>query len=270
MVLLALSRPHSVLGLIPDMASIRLDNVTVDIPIYNASNRSLKNSVISAATGGQIRPRHGGQVIVRAIDGLLLDLEHGTKIGLIGHNGAGKSTLLRVMAGIYEPTGGEVRVDGGVASIFDIGFGFDADATGWDNIILRGMLLGYSRREIESRAQEIGVASGLGDFLNMPLRAYSSGMSTRLSFAVSTSFRPEILLIDEGIGAGDAAFLAQAKARLESFIGEAGLLVMASHSDELLRQWCDEGLWMEHGKMRMRGPIDDVLAAYHASVAASS
>ena len=249
------------------MASVAFENVSVDIPVFNASNRSLKNNIISAATGGQIKPRDDGRIVVRAIDQLSLDLEHGTRVGLVGHNGAGKSTILRVIAGIYEPTGGSVVVRGAVASMFDIGFGFDPDATGWDNIVLRGMFLGYSRREIESRSREIGDASGLGEFLDMPLRTYSAGMSTRLAFAVSTSITPEILLIDEGIGAGDAAFLAHAKERLRSFIGEAGLLVMASHSAELLQQWCSTGIWMEHGQMRMHGTMGEVLAAYEASVA---
>jgi len=250
------------------MASIKFESVSVDIPIFNASNRSLKNNVISAATGGQIRPSiDGARVAVRAIDDLSLTLEHGSRVALIGHNGAGKSTILRVMAGIYPPTSGCVTVEGDVAPMFDLGFGMDPDATGWDNIILRGMLLGYSKQEIQRRADEIGAISDLGEFLDMPLRTYSSGMATRLAFAVSTSIRPDILLIDEGIGAGDAAFLQQAKERMRTFIGEAGLLVLASHSDELLRQWCTTALWMEHGRVRMHGDIEEVLAAYHASIA---
>lgn len=249
------------------MAFIKLDAVSIDIPIFNVGDRSLKNNIISAATGGQIRPRlGGGRAIVRAIDNLTLDLEHGTRLAIVGHNGAGKSTLLRAMAGLYEPTGGMISVDGSVASMFDLGFGFDADATGWENIILRGMLLGYSRKDIDRASSAIGESSGLGEFLDMPLRTYSTGMTTRLAFAVSTSITPEVLLIDEGIGAGDAAFQAHAKERLENFIGEAGLLVMASHSDVLLRQWCSTALWMEHGRMQQLGPIDEVLHAYRLSV----
>lgn len=249
------------------MASIALKNVSVDIPILDVSSRSLKNNVLSAVTGGQIKPAiGGGKVTIRAVDDLSVDLAHGMRIGLIGHNGAGKSTILRVMAGIYEPTGGSVHVQGDVAAMFDIGFGMDSDASGWENIILRGMLLGYSRKEIERRSEEIGQSTGLGEFLKMPLRTYSAGMATRLAFAVSTSITPDILLIDEGIGAGDAAFLQHAQTRLRTFIGEAGLLVMASHSEELLRQWCTTGLWMEHGRQRAMGPIDEVLAAYNESL----
>jgi ABC-type polysaccharide/polyol phosphate transport system ATPase subunit len=245
------------------MASIDLVDVVVDIPVYNASNRSLKNNLVSAATGGRILPGKAGRTSIRAVDGLTLSLGHGTRVGLVGHNGAGKSTILKVMAGIYEPTGGEVEVDGEVATMFDIGFGMDEDATGWDNISLRGRLLGHSRREVAALADEIAEASELGGFLDMPIRTYSSGMATRLAFAISTSIVPDILLIDEGIGAGDAAFLERAKERMESFVGGAGLLVVASHSDDLLRQWCTTGIWMEHGRMRMHGEIEDVLAAYH-------
>lgn len=248
------------------MTSISLTNVTVDIPIFDASSRSLKNNVLSAATGGQIKPQEGrGRVTIRAIDDLTLDLQYGTKIGLIGHNGAGKSTILRTISRIYEPTAGCVAIEGSVAAMFDLGFGMDPEATGWENIVLRGMLLGYTRKEIERRSNDIGEWSGLGEFLDMPMRTYSAGMATRLAFAVSTSITPDILLIDEGIGAGDASFMHKAKTRLEEFIGYAGLLVMASHSDDLLRLWCTEGLWMEHGQVRFRGPIDEALDRYAAS-----
>lgn len=249
------------------MASISLQNVVVDIPIYQPANRSLKNNLLASVTGGQIRPQAGSNsVVIRAIDDMTLDIQHGARVGLIGHNGAGKSTILRVMAGIYEPTGGDVRVEGEVASMFDIGFGMDPEATGWENIILRGMYLGYSRRDIIAASPEIGALTGLGEFLDMPLRTYSAGMSTRLAFAVSTSIRPDVLLVDEGIGAGDAAFLAQAKERMRNFIGSAGILVLASHSNDLIREWCTEGLWLEHGRVRMRGAVDEVLAAYTESV----
>lgn len=249
------------------MTRIQLDHVVVDIPIYDAGNRSLKNNILAAATGGQIRSRvNSKQVVIRPIDDVSFSIEHGARLGLLGHNGAGKSTLLRVLAGIYEPTSGAVKIEGDVASMFDIGFGMDPDASGWENIVLRGMYLGYSREEILRRSTEIAALTGLGEFLDMPLRTYSAGMSTRLAFAVSTSIKPDILLIDEGIGAGDAAFLVQANERMRTFIGEAGILVMASHSNDLLRSWCTDGLWMEHGRIRMQGPIEAVIAAYEDSI----
>lgn len=245
------------------MASIHLDHVSVDIPIFDAGSRSLRNNVLAAATGGQIKPRSGSnKVIIRAVDDVSLTFPHGARVGLIGHNGAGKSTLLRVLAGIYEPTGGTITVEGEVAAIFDIWSGMDTDASGWENIILRGILLGFSRREIEARSEEIGQFTGLGDFLNMPLRTYSAGMAARLAFSITTSIRSEILLMDEGVGTSDMAFMTQAQTRTEAFIGEAGLLVMASHSTELLQYWCNIGVWMEHGRVRMTGPIREVISAY--------
>lgn len=249
------------------LSKIMLANVVVDIPIYQIGNRSIKNNLLKSVTGGQIKPREGvNTVVIRAIDNLSIEIEHGSRVGLIGHNGAGKSTMLRVMAGIYEPTSGVARTEGEIASMFDIGFGMDPEATGWENITLRGMYLGYSRQEILEKSSEIGALTGLGEFLDMPLRTYSAGMSTRLAFAVSTSIRPDVLLIDEGIGAGDAAFLAQAKERMQNFIADVGILVLASHSNDLLKQWCNEGIWMEHGKLKLRGPVDEVIQAYEASL----
>ena len=249
------------------MTSVHLSNVSVEIPIYNAGSRSLKSNVIAAATGGKIKSSDNKRVSIQAIDDLTLHFDHGSRVGLIGHNGAGKSTLLRVIARIYEPTAGRVDVEGEVATMFDIGFGMDPEATGLQNIVSRGMILGMGRKRIEQQVAAIGQATGLGDFLEMPLRTYSSGMATRLAFAISTSITPDILLIDEGIGAGDAAFMSEAKVRLRDFIESAGILVMASHSSDLLRAWCNIGVWMEHGRLRMMGDLEDVLAAYALSVA---
>jgi ABC-2 type transport system ATP-binding protein len=244
------------------MASVKLDNITIEIPVFNAKERSLRSNIVSAATGGRIQSKQGKKRAVRAVDGLSLDLRDGARVGLIGHNGAGKSTILRAIAGIYEPTRGSIDVDGSVATMFDIGFGMDEDATGWDNIGLRGRILGHSARDIKRRLHEIAAASELGEYLDMPIRTYSTGMVTRLAFAVSTSIDPDILLIDEGIGAGDAAFLARAKARMQAFVGGANLLVVASHADDLLMEWCRTGIWMDHGRMRMHGEISYVLAEY--------
>lgn len=248
------------------MTAIRLDRVGIDLPILNSGNRSLKNNLLSVATGGQIKMRGGHKVVVRALDNVSLELSKGTRVALVGHNGAGKTTLLRVMAGIFEPTEGRTVIDGNIAPIFDIGFGMDLDSSGWDNIILRGVLLGLSLNDIRARQAEIAEISDLGEFLDMPLRAYSAGMITRLAFAVSTSIRADILLIDEGIGAGDAAFFQKAKRRLQQFIEKAGILVLASHSEDLVREWCDTAVWMDHGRIRAHGPLEDILTAYQASL----
>src|SRR5687768_18432873 len=200
--------------------------------------------------------------VIQALHDVTLDLDHGARVGLVGHNGAGKSTLLRLLAGIYEPTRGSAVVDGRVAPVFDLGVGMDPEISGFENIIIRGLFLGQTRKQMLAKVDEIAEFTELGDFLRMPLRTYSTGMRVRLALGVVTSIDPEILLLDEGIGAVDAAFLEKSKKRLAELVDRAGLLVFASHSDEFLRDLCDTAIWMEHGRIRQQGPIDDVLAAY--------
>src|SRR5918993_153733 len=211
--------------------------------------------------GGNIAS--GGKVpIIEALRNITVDLEHGARVGLVGHNGAGKSTLLRLLSGIYEPTRGVTEIRGRVAPVFDLGVGMDPEISGFENIMIRGLFLGMSRKQMEERVDDIAEFTELGDFLRMPLRTYSTGMRVRLALGVVTSIDPEILILDEGIGAVDAAFLQKSKKRLAELVERAGLLVFASHSDEFLRDLCDTAIWMEHGRIRQQGPIDDVLAAY--------
>jgi ABC-2 type transport system ATP-binding protein/lipopolysaccharide transport system ATP-binding protein len=243
------------------MADIQLDNVSVAFPIYDANSRSLKKRLVGAATGGRIRSEAGPSV-VQALDDVTLHFGHGDRVGLVGHNGAGKTTLLRVLAGIYEPGAGTVRVDGHVAPLFDISLGMDAESTGYDNIVLRGLFLGMSRAEIAARMEEIAEFTELGGFLELPIRTYSAGMRMRLAFAVSTSIHPDILLLDEGIGAGDAAFLEKANRRLQEFTDKAAIIVLASHSEHLVSQMCRTSVLMEHGRAVCVGPTDEVLAQY--------
>jgi ABC-2 type transport system ATP-binding protein len=176
--------------------------------------------------------------------------------------GAGKSTLLRLLSGIYEPTRGTAVVDGKVAPVFDLGVGMDPEISGYENIIIRGLFLGMTRKQMEDRVDDIAEFTELGDFLRMPLRTYSTGMRVRLALGVVTSIDPEILLLDEGIGAVDAAFLEKSKKRLADLVERSGLLVFASHSDELLRELCDTAIWMEHGRVVRQGGLDEVLRAY--------
>jgi ABC-2 type transport system ATP-binding protein len=191
-----------------------------------------------------------------------LRLEHGARVALVGHNGAGKTTLLRLLAGIYEPTRGVAEIRGRVAPIFDLGVGMDPEISGLENIMIRGLFLGMTRKQMEDRVDDIAEFTELGDFLRMPLRTYSTGMRVRLALGVVTSIDPEILLLDEGIGAVDAAFLEKSKRRLSELVDRSGLLVFASHSDEFLRELCDTAIWMEHGQVRQQGPIEEVLHAY--------
>ena len=240
--------------------SIVAQDACVDFPIFDAKSRSLKKTVMGLV-GGNITTETKVPVI-EALSHIDLTLEHGARVGLVGHNGAGKSTLLRLLSGIYEPTRGTAEIRGRVAPVFDLGVGMDPEISGLENIIVRGLFLGMTRKQMEQRIDDIADFTELGDFLRMPLRTYSTGMRIRLALGVVTSIDPEILILDEGIGAVDAAFLEKSKNRLSELVERAGLLVFASHSDEFLRDLCDTAIWMEHGRIREHGPIEDVLAAY--------
>jgi ABC-2 type transport system ATP-binding protein len=240
--------------------SITTRSACVDFPIFDAKSRSLKKTVMGVV-GGNIES--GSKVpVIEALRDITLDLHHGARIGLVGHNGAGKSTLLRLLAGIYEPTRGLAEIRGRVAPVFDLGVGMDPEISGLENIMIRGLFLGMSRKQMEQRVDDIADFTELGDFLRMPLRTYSTGMRVRLALGVVTSIDPEILLLDEGIGAVDAAFLDKSKKRLSELVERSGLLVFASHSDEFLRDLCDTAIWMEHGQIKQQGDIEDVLKAY--------
>lgn len=241
-----------------------MKNVSVAFPVYDAASRSLKKRLISSAVGGRIQEEPGSErlSVVQALDGVSLDFEHGDRVGLVGHNGAGKTTLLRVIAGIYEPLMGTVDVQGHTVPLFDITLGMDPESTGYENIMLRGLFLGLSRAEVQRKAEEIAEFTELGRFLELPMRTYSAGMRIRLAFAVSTSIEPDILLLDEGIGAGDAAFLDKAKKRLEKFTQKAAIIVLASHSEQLLQRMCQKAVLMEHGRVVAVGGTDEILRAY--------
>ena len=241
--------------------SLRLAGVTVDFPVYSADSRSLKNDLLRKGTGGRIG-RSAGHLSVRALENVDLALERGDRVGLIGANGAGKTTLLRVLAGVYQPTLGWVERRGRVASLFNISLGIDPDATGYENIMVRGMFLGLTPAEIRERTGEIAAFTELGEYLAMPVHTYSAGMMLRLAFAVCTCIEPEILLMDEWIGVGDAAFVEKAERRLEELVDRAGILVLASHSPALLERTCAKGVLLDAGQVRAFGPIGEVLQEY--------
>jgi ABC-2 type transport system ATP-binding protein len=242
------------------VVSIATENASVDFPIFDAKSRSLKKTVLGVV-GGNIES--GAKTpVIQALRDVTVDLAEGARVGLVGHNGAGKSTLLRLLAGIYEPTTGTAVVRGKVAPVFDLGVGMDPEISGYENILIRGLFLGMSRKQMEKRVDDIADFTELGDFLSMPLRTYSTGMRVRLALGVVTSIDPEILLLDEGIGAVDAAFLEKARDRLSDLVARAGLLVFASHSDEFLRELCTSAIWMEHGRVKQQGSLKEVLMAY--------
>lgn len=249
------------------MASIEFNDVAVEFPIYNASGRSLKKRLLQVATGGQLGADPSGRVVVRALEGLTFTLNDGDRVGLLGHNGAGKSTLLRLLSGVYAPSRGNVRIQGEIGSLIDISLGIDPEATGRENVHVRGALLGMSKAELNGQMDAIIAFSELGDFIDMPVRTYSSGMHLRLAFAVSTVMRPEILLMDEWLAVGDQGFKHKAETRLTELVQSTNILVLASHSHELVLHTCNRVLWLEHGKIRMDGPADEVSAAYFAAAA---
>jgi lipopolysaccharide transport system ATP-binding protein len=244
------------------MSSIDFNNVCVDFPIYNASGRSLKKRLIQVATGGQLGADAQGRVVVRALDDVTFSLRDGDRVGLLGHNGAGKSTLLRLLTGVYSPSSGSAEVIGQIGSLIDISLGIDPEATGRENIFLRGGLLGMTKQEITSHLDDIIDFSELGDFVNMPLRTYSTGMHMRLAFAVSTIVRPQILLMDEWLSVGDEGFKHKAEKRMTDLVQTTNILVVATHSRDLLMETCNRAIWLEHGKVKMDADTQAVAAAY--------
>jgi ABC-type polysaccharide/polyol phosphate transport system ATPase subunit len=248
------------------MAYISLKDATVEFPLYTGGSRSLKKQLLRVGTRRKTISTRDDRVIVRALDNVSLDLVSGDRVGLVGHNGAGKTTILRVLAGIYEPVLGSFMIEGRVCSLLNVGLGLDPDVSGYENIILQGMYLGYRPSEMRDKIDEIAAFTELESFLSMPVRTYSSGMALRLAFAVATAVRPEILLMDEWVLAGDGRFMEKARRRIEAFTENADILVLASHSLEILRQWCDRILWLDGGKIKMDGPTEEVLALYEASM----
>jgi len=244
------------------VARIEFNNVSVDFPIYNANGRSLKNHLIKVATGGQLNTDQQGRVMVRALENLTFTLQDGDRIGIVGHNGAGKSTLLRLLSGVYFPSEGSVKINGEIGSLIDISLGIDHEATGRENIYIRGGLLGLSKTVINQNIDEIIEFSELGSFADMPVRTYSSGMHLRLAFAVSTIVHPEILLMDEWLSVGDEGFKQKAKTRMHELVHKTSILVIASHSKEQLLQVCNRIIWLEHGRIHMDGDATKVAAAY--------
>jgi ABC-type polysaccharide/polyol phosphate transport system ATPase subunit len=248
------------------MAFLRLRKLSVEFPMYQGSSRSLKKLLVATTTYGNLARDATDRVLVHALNDLTLDIEDGDRVALIGANGAGKTTLLRVLAGIYYPSRGQVYSSGRISALLDVAVGLNPDATGRENIILRGMYMDIHPREMRERVDEIAEFTELGAYLDMPTRTYSAGMMVRLGFAVSTCIHPEILLMDEWLSAGDARFLDKAQRRMEQFVDRSSILVLASHSQELLRKWCNRGLLLQQGRVVSFGPIDEVIATYMATV----
>jgi len=242
---------------------LRAKDVTIDFPL-SVHAHGEASAPGANPLGGRILTERG-RTQVRALEGVSFDLERGDRLAVVGHNGSGKSTLLRILAGIYHPTAGHVSASGGVSGIFNMSLGFRQEATGYRNLVLKGLMSGRSRAEIEAALPEIAAFTGLGPYLDMPLQTYSQGMAMRLAFAVTTAFTNDILVMDEWIGAGDAGFQEKIVARMNDFLHASTIIVVASHSATLLRRIANRAIWLEHGAIRQAGGIE-VIDEYEATV----
>lgn len=237
------------------MALISLKNVSVSFPIYGAGAASFKKTLAASVTGGRFGKETGVHV-VQALRDINIELKSGDRLGLVGHNGAGKSTLLRALAGVYEPSSGEFKREGTVASLIDPSLGIEPDATGVENIMLRGLVMGMSKNEVDELTPGICEFSGLGEYVNMPVRTYSTGMMMRLAFSISTSIQADILLMDEWLSVGDADFTEKAEQRMKDVVSKSGILVLASHSPELIAKECNRVIHLEHGRILSASSIE--------------
>jgi lipopolysaccharide transport system ATP-binding protein len=243
------------------MASVLVDGVSIQFPLYHGNSRSLKKTVLAAASGRMGEDRQH-RVVVEALRDVSFALQAGDRLALVGGNGAGKTTLLRALAGVYEPTAGRVRVQGAVGALLDASLGMNPDLSGRENIMLRGLYNGMSKREIALMAEDVAAFAELGEFLELPVRFYSSGMGVRLAFAMATAIRPQVLLMDEWFLAGDAAFMDKARQRMESLVRDAEILVLSTHNDAVVLEWATRVIWLDQGRVREDGPVREVLGHY--------
>ena len=250
------------------MANIRLRQVVIDFPLVHAASQSLQLRIYQAL-GGKLRS-HQRTVVVRALDGLDLELRDGDRLGLIGHNGSGKTTLLRVLSGVYPPSAGEATIVGTISSFTDITLGMDPEATGWENIIFRCAFMGLSFKEAERLSPAIADFCELGEYLNLPTRTYSTGMFLRLAFAISTSIHPDILIMDEMIAAGDAQFIEKATRRLHELVDKSNILAIATHNMSMVQDICNKAIWLEHGAIRKIGEPAEVVEAYRKATTSAA
>ncbi len=240
--------------------------VCLEYPVYGIAARSLRRAVVRGlSVGGRMGQDHN-MVVVRALNGVTFTLNEGDRLGLMGHNGSGKSSLLRTLAGIYKPTSGHIDSSGAVIStFFDVGLGLDVEATGRENIFLLGMYRGKTYAEIKAAFEGIVEFSGLGSFIDLPIKTYSSGMIGRMMFSVATAFQPDILLMDEWLSTGDAEFMIKAEERILELVTKARAMVFASHAPDLIRRFCNRLLVLHHGEVLHFGETSEVLEAMSAA-----
>ncbi len=245
------------------MSYIKLDNVTLDYPLYGVRGNDLRQAILKTLVGGVISQGRHETVVVRALDNVTLNLEPGTQVLLVGHNGAGKSTLLKLMAGVYKPTTGICTTSGRIQTIVDLFYGMVYDATGRDNVLIRAAAMGVPLNDARKKIDEIIDFSGLESYIDMPIYTYSAGMLVRLGFSITTAFEADILLIDEVINAGDATFMEKARARLKELTRHAAITVIASHAMEHAAELASHALWLEKGTVKGYGPVTDIMNEIH-------
>jgi len=239
------------------MARIEAIGLTLEFPFYHVGSRSLKKRLLG---GARLHTDASNRVVVSALSDMSFRIGKGERVGLVGPNGAGKTSLLRTLAGVYEPAAGSLLVEGEIGTLIDVSAGMDAESSGRENVMLRGLYRGLSEAECTALAEQVAEFAELGDFIDMPLRTYSAGMGVRLSFAMATAMQPEVLLMDEWFLAGDAAFMRRAEQRLTRLVGGADILVLATHDMAVVRRWCTRVLRVEGGRIMADGPPEDVLA----------
>ena len=243
------------------MSLIQLENVNLIYKVWR--EKRIKDILIPGSKKFNTFEKDGS---VHALRDLNFAMKDGDRVAVIGHNGAGKSSLLKMLAGIYPPSSGNLMVDGRISSMFELATGFEMESNGWDNIYLRGLMLGEKPDDIKAKMKEIAEFSELGEFLNMPVKYYSSGMFLRLAFSVSTAIEPDILLLDEVVAAGDAAFIDKATQRMNQMVNTAKIMVYVTHSMVQAKDMCNRCIWLERGNLIMDGTPEDVTKAYIESV----
>lgn len=243
------------------MTNISLENMGLDFPIYNADARSLKRALINTAIGGRLKSE-GRSVNVTALENVSLSLSSGDRLGVIGANGSGKTSMLKVLAGIYKPTSGTIEATGRIDSLLSINSGMDMEESAIENVYLRGLIMGLSKTQIDEKIEEILEFADLGDFINLPIRTYSSGMMMRLVFSIVTSVKPEILLMDEWLSVGDANFRDKAQTRISEMVSSSEILVIASHSRATIEASCNRAIWLDGGRVKAEGKTEEVLNMY--------
>jgi len=246
--------------------SIEVNGLSLDLPIYAANARSLRKKIIPTSVGGSLFANASDTIFVRALQDLTFTIRDGERVALIGPNGAGKTTLLKALAGIYTPSAGTISIRGEVSAALNAALGIDSEVTGRENIYLLGYYRGLSKSRIEANMEEIIATADLGHFIDLPVNTYSAGMQGRLTFAVATAFDPDVLLMDEWLSAGDSAFVAKAHERTKQFVEKARIMVLASHSLAIVREFCTHCAYLSRGRLLAYGPAEEVIKRYEADV----